>query len=110
MDSLKDVSRMERDFSTIPQRQKDYLKLNYSNRIEKVKECVIKNYLFLLKIVQPYSYMFKFQRNSEDQIFLEQLNVVNKDVIKMRSTLKLFIRDWSKDVSLHYPFFISFSF
>jgi len=54
---------MERDFNTISENQKKYLKFDYSKRIENIKTCLLKNYMFILKIVQPYSYMFKYEKN-----------------------------------------------
>jgi carnosine N-methyltransferase len=97
VDSLRDVMRMERDFSSIPVDHIKFLKYNYKERLEKLKKAIWRNYLFLLKIVSPYSYMFKFFKNDKNEILIQPLRVSHKDVIKMRSTLKLFIRDWTKE-------------
>ncbi len=97
VDSLRDLMRMERDFSSIPQEHIKLLKFDYKVRLEKMKKAIWRNYLFLLKIVSPYSYMFKFFRNDKDEVLIQPLKVSSKDIVKMRSTLKLFIRDWAKE-------------
>ncbi len=100
IDSLKDVARMERDFSSLSVTQLKLLKYDYKDRIKKSREAIWSNYSFLLKIVSPYSHMFKFFKNENNEILMESLRVAPKDVVKMRSTLKLFIRDWAKEVEL----------
>lgn len=100
VDSLRDVARMERDFSSIPEKHIKLLKYDYKERLEKLRKVIWKNYLFLLKIVSPYSHMFKFYKSENKEMLIEPLMVSNKDIIKMRSTLKLFIRDWTKEVRL----------
>lgn len=62
-DSLRDVFRMERDFKSIPEEHKERLKFNYEERIKNIREAIDRNYEFLLKIVSPYSSMFKFYLN-----------------------------------------------
>lgn len=59
-DALKDVARMERDFNSLSDDHKKRLIFDYNERINRLKKSIWQNYLFLLKIVQPYSYMFKF--------------------------------------------------
>lgn len=54
---------MERDFKYIPEEHKKRLKFNYEERIQNVREAIERNYEFLLKIVSPYSSMFKFYLN-----------------------------------------------
>lgn len=99
VDSLRDVARMERDFNSIPKHHIRMLKYDYKERIDKLKKATWRNYLFLLKIVSPYSHMFKFLKNDKNQVLIQPLRVSQKDIVKMRSTLKLFIREWSTEVS-----------
>jgi hypothetical protein len=99
VDSMRDVSRMERDFSSLPNYQLELLKYQYKERINNLRHAIWRNYSFLLKIVSPYSHMFKFYKNENNEISMENLTVMPRDIIKLRSTLKLFIRDWSKEVN-----------
>jgi len=50
--------------------------------------------------VESYCYMFKFFKSKDGTVFMEPLVVAHKEVIKMRSTLKLFIRDWAAEGSV----------
>ena len=95
IDSLRDVTRMERDFRSIPESHKSRLSFNYQSRIDRIKKAIWQNYTFLLKIVQPYKSLFKIFKSTTGEIIIEPLIVLPKDIIKMRSTIKLFIRDWS---------------
>ena len=95
IDSLRDVSRMERDFKSLEEKYIKRLSFNYTERIEKLKHAIWQNYSFLLKIADPYKNMFKLFKASSGEMFMEPLIVEVKDIIKMRSTLKLFIRDWA---------------
>ena len=97
IDSLREVSRMERDFKSIGEKYTKRLSFNYTERIEKLKHAIWQNYSFLLKIADPYKNMFKLFKASSGEILMEPLIVEVKDIIKMRSTLKLFIRDWAID-------------
>jgi len=97
IDSLREVSRMERDFKSIGEKYTKRLSFNYTERIEKLKHAIWQNYSFLLKIAEPYKNMFKLFKASSGEILMEPLIVEVKDIIKMRSTLKLFIRDWAID-------------
>ena len=95
LDSLRDVSRMERDFKSIGEKYIKRLSFNYTERIEKLKKAIWQNYSFLLKIADPYKNMFKLFKASSGEVLMEPLIVEGKDIIKMRSTLRLFIRDWA---------------
>lgn len=88
---------MERDFSHLSEEHKKRLKYSPEERVDKLKKAIFENYLFLLKIVQPHSHMFKFFKSENGALFIEPLAVSAKNIVKMRSTLKLFIRDWSKE-------------
>ena len=97
IDSLRDVSRMERDFKSIGEKYIKRLSFNYTERIQKLKKAIWNNYSFLLKIADPYKNMFKLFKGSSGETFMEPLIVEGKDIVKMRSTLRLFIRDWAID-------------
>ena len=97
IDSLRDVTRMERDFKSIGEKYLKKLSFNYTERIEKLKHAIFQNYTFLLKIADPYKNMFKLYKASSGEVLMEPLIVEGKDIIKMRSTLRLFIRDWAID-------------
>jgi len=97
IDSLRDVTRMERDFKSIGENYLKKLSFNYTERIEKLKHAIFQNYTFLLKIADPYKNMFKLYKASSGEVLMEPLIVEGKDIIKMRSTLRLFIRDWAID-------------
>ena len=97
IDSLRDVTRMERDFKSIGEKYLKKLSFNYIERIEKLKHAIFQNYTFLLKIADPYKNMFKLYKASSGEVLMEPLIVEGKDIIKMRSTLRLFIRDWAID-------------
>ena len=97
IDSLRDVTRMERDFKSIGEKYLKKLSFNYIERIEKLKHAIFQNYKFLLKIADPYKNMFKLYKASSGEVLMEPLIVEGKDIIKMRSTLRLFIRDWAID-------------
>ena len=97
IDSLRDLSRMERDFKSIGEKYIKRLSFNYAERIEKLKKAIWQNYSFLLKIADPYKNMFKLFKASSGEVLMEPLIVEGKDIIKMRSTLRLFIRDWAID-------------
>ena len=97
IDSLRDVSRMERDFKSLADKYIKRLSFDYKERIEKLKHAIWLNYSFLLKIADPYKNMFKLFKASSGEVLMEPLIVEGKDIVKMRSTLRLFIRDWAID-------------
>ena len=88
-DSLKDVIKMENDFKSIEEKYLKYLSFNYNDRISKIKDGIELNERFLLSIVEKYSSNFKKNNN----------NLVSRqgEIHKLRSTLKLFIRDWTTE-------------
>ena len=55
--------RMDRDYKSIPEEHKKRLKFDFSEKIEKLKSAIEKNYNMLLNIASPYSSMFKFYLN-----------------------------------------------
>ena len=97
IDSLRDVSRMERDFKLIGEKYSKLMSFDYKERLDKLKIAIWKNYSFLLKVADPYKNMFKLYKGKSGEILMEPLIVEIKDIVKMRSTLRLFIRDWAKE-------------
>ena len=86
-DALKDVSKMENDFKSIGEKYLNYLSFNYKDRINKIKEGIEINKKFLFSIVEKYSPDYR-KKNSN-------LKTRPGEISKLRSTLKLFIRDWT---------------
>ncbi|MCQ2819544.1 MAG: carnosine N-methyltransferase family protein [archaeon] len=95
VDSLREVTRMERDFSSIDEKYKKRMSFNYLDRVAKLRKAIWLNYTFLIKIVTPYKSMFKYFKAKTGEVVIEPLFVHPKEIIKLRSTLKLFIRDWA---------------
>ena len=88
-DSLKDAEKMEKDFKSIGQKYLSYLSFDYSERITKINQGLLLNEKFLFSITGKYS-------NNYNKIKYEN-NTINRksEINKLRSTLKLFIRDWT---------------
>ena len=97
IDSLRDLARMERDFKSLTETHLKRMSFNYTERLNKLKAAIFQNYTFLLKVADPYKNMFKLFKGKNGEILMEPLTVEGKDIIKMRSTLRLFIRDWAID-------------
>ena len=62
IDSLRDVSRMERDFKLIGEKYSKLMSFDYKERLDKLKIAIWKNYSFLLKVADPYKNMFKLYK------------------------------------------------
>ena len=97
IDSLRDLARTERDFKSIDEKYLKRMSFNYTERLDKLKKAIWQNYCFLLKVADPYKNMFKLYKGKSGEILMEPLLVEVKDIIKMRSTLRLFTRDWAID-------------
>ena len=97
IDSLRDLARTERDFKSIDEKYLKRMSFNYTERLDKLKKAIWQNYSFLLKVADPYKNMFKLYKGKNGEILMEPLLVEVKDIIKMRSTLRLFTRDWAID-------------
>ena len=97
IDSLRDLARTERDFKSIDEKYLKRISFNYTERLDKLKKAIWQNYSFLLKVADPYKNMFKLYKGKNGEILMEPLLVEVKDIIKMRSTLRLFTRDWAMD-------------
>ena len=95
IDALRDVSRMERDFKAIGEKYTKRLPFNYEDRIAKLKQAISQNYSFLLNIAQPYRNLFKLNKTQSGEVYMEPLAVQATDIIRIRSALRLFVRDWA---------------
>ena len=88
-DSIKDVEKMENDFKSIGDKYLSYLSFDYSTRINKIKQGILTNEKFLLDIVNKY----KDNHINKNTKFNSSKRLI--EINKLRSTLKLFIRDWT---------------
>ena len=88
-DSLKDVEKMEKDFKSIGDKYLSYLSFDYTKRINMIREGILLNEKFLLAMINKYS------NNYNKKDFKTNLTKRGTLVNKLRSTLKLFIKDWS---------------
>ena len=88
-DSLKDIEKMENDFKSIGDKYLSYLSFDYTTRINKIKQGILTNEKFLLDIINKYNN--NHSKNSTKFNSSKRLIEINK----LRSTLKLFIRDWT---------------
>ena len=72
------------------------LSFDYKNdRIKKLKELTCQNQYFLNQIVVDYSNMFESEKLPDGRCVMRPERVRPHDVVKMRSTLKSFMREWS---------------
>jgi len=90
-DSLKDVEKMENDFKSIGDKYLSYLSFDYTTRINKIKQGILTNEKFLFDIVNKYKN--NHSKNTTKLNSSKRLIEINK----LRSTLKLFIRDWANE-------------
>ena len=97
IDSFNDLKRMEHDFNSLEKKYLQRLTFDYLGRFERLRKAIGVNYDFLLKVVEQYKGIFKLYKNEKGEVFMESLTVEQKNIIKIRSTLKLFIRDWTKE-------------
>ena len=80
---------MENDFKSIGDKYLSYLSFDYSTRINKIKQGILTNEKFLLDIVNKY----KDNHINKNTKFNSSKRLI--EINKLRSTLKLFIRDWT---------------
>lgn len=98
IDAMRDIARMERDFTRIPQKYLGMLSPDFkTKRIERLKKAVIANSMVLNKIVQEYQGMFEHEKLPNGLIMFKPMYIKPSDVVKMRSTIKSFLRDWSTE-------------
>ena len=88
---------MERDFAGMPAWQHKLLTFDYkTDRIERLKKCTFTNQLFLNLVVADWQALFDKQILPNGAAHLKPEPVRSADVVKMRSTLKSFAREWSE--------------
>eukprot|EP01017_Pseudomicrothorax_dubius_P051369 TRINITY_DN987_c0_g1_i3.p1 TRINITY_DN987_c0_g1~~TRINITY_DN987_c0_g1_i3.p1 ORF type:complete len:422 (+),score=109.32 TRINITY_DN987_c0_g1_i3:115-1266(+) len=92
-DSMVEVTRIERDFQSIGEHYRRFMKTDYRERITKLRAAIDKNYAFLKEIIREHLGIFAVKGPGE-QIKLP-FKIPPKDISKMRTTLKQFVRDWS---------------
>ncbi len=96
---MRDVARMERDFAKVDPKYLRLLSFDYKkDRIERLKRAVFANSQVLTKIVAEYQSMFETDKLPNGMLALKSMYVRPSDIVKMRSTIKSFLRDWSKEV------------
>jgi carnosine N-methyltransferase len=89
---------MERDFTSMPPKHLKLLPFDYKkDRILRLKECCRNNQAFLNKIVADYQGLFEMQVLPNGQSVLRPERVRPQDIVKMRSTLRSFMREWSAE-------------
>ena len=95
IDSLKSFSRIERDYKEIGEKYTKRLPFNYTERIAQLKQATYQNYLFLFKLAEPYKGLFKICKDSSGESYIERLPDAPNNIVRLRSSLYLFVRDWS---------------
>ena len=97
---MRDIARMEGDFSKVDPKYLKYLSFDYKqDRINRLKKAVITNQMVLNKIVAEYQSLFDLQKLPNGLVALKPMYIKPSDIIKMRSTIKSFLRDWSSQVN-----------
>ena len=91
---------MERDYQTIGEKYRSYFAFDYKERLKKLKSAIHANQSCLSKIAGKYYELFQSFKMPNGEIQIEPLFVDGKDIGKMRSTIKQFVREWSIEVSL----------
>ena len=100
VDAMRDISRMERDYNQIDAKYQKYLSFDFKkDRIDRLKKAVLQNSLVLNQIVKEYQSLFEFDRLPNGLIAFKPMFIKPSDIVKMRSTIKSFLRDWSSEVS-----------
>ena len=97
IDNLRSIARIERDYKAIDDKYIKRLPFDYKERIEKLKQATSLNYSFLVKIVSSYTGLFKLYKYPSGEVFIEKLYIPANNIVQIRSTLRLFVRDWSKE-------------
>lgn len=97
IDNLKSIARIERDYKAIGDKYIKRLPFDYKERIEKLKQATLLNYSFLVNIVSSYKGLFKLYKYPSGEVFMEKLFVPVNNIVQIRTTLRLFVRDWAKE-------------
>jgi len=97
IDNLRSIARIERDYKAIGDKYIKRLPFDYKERLEKLKQATSLNYSFLINIVASYRGLFKLYKYPTGEVFMEKLYVPANNIVQIRSTLRLFVRDWSTE-------------
>lgn len=97
VDSLRDISRMERNFLSISPAYLEMLPMPYTDRIKNLISCCSSNYYFLIHLVHPHKDLFEHSILPDGKLQMEPLEVPYKNVSKVRSTLRQLVRDWAEE-------------
>ena len=65
------------------------------DRIQKLKDLTCQNQYFLNLIVQEFSNMFESDKLPDGREVMRPERVYQRDMVKIRSTMKSFMREWS---------------
>ncbi|CAG9321021.1 unnamed protein product [Blepharisma stoltei] len=95
VDSLVDIFRIEKNFSSLKPEHLSKLKEPIEIRTQKMKDGTAANYYFLTHIVHPYIDLFSHTMLPDGRLQIENLNVSGKNISKVRSTLRQLVRDWA---------------
>lgn len=102
--------RRRRDYSSLPEHHKKLVP-HYLTKINQVDDCIQENMSLIRAIVQSASMFLPDQHSSKegDDTMMTATKTNNKpppvspmDMDKVKSTLKQFVRDWSKEVHCLY--------
>lgn len=97
VDSLRDISRMERNFLSLNPAHLSMLPIPYTSRIQKLISSCQSNYFFFIHLVHPHKDLFTHTILSDGKLQMEPLEVPYKNVSKVRSTLRQLVRDWAEE-------------
>jgi carnosine N-methyltransferase len=98
--SLTHNHRRRRDYHSLPEHHKQLIP-DYLIKIDKVDSCIEENMILLRDIVQSSS-MFLDGQPPVTNTTTDQPVFSPMDMDKVKSTLKQFVRDWSKEVYDNY--------
>ncbi|XP_026478168.1 carnosine N-methyltransferase [Ctenocephalides felis] len=89
------VNQTEKYLNSLPTSHQNLLK-KYRENLKRVRECIEANYKVILHIIRDVDCMFHNVVSNISQEHSE-FRPTNQDMDKVQSTLKQFVRDWSKE-------------
>ncbi|XP_023658956.1 carnosine N-methyltransferase [Paramormyrops kingsleyae] len=89
------VSRAERQFRILPERQRALIP-NFLPNLAKIRQCIDQNQEVLKAIVRNCIHMFENMEYGEDDEMRKVRPSSTFDMDKLKSTIKQFVRDWSE--------------
>lgn len=97
VDTVRDISRIERNFKSLKESHLKLLPVPYTSRISQLLESCNRNYFFLVHIVHPHNDLFQHTTLPDGKVQMEPLEIPYKNSSKVRSTLRQIVRDWSAE-------------